>query len=164
MAKEIKVGFYGTGGIASHTHIPILQDLPGVKITAICDVSEETLQEVGDAHAIAPEHRYRDGIEMLEKEDLDVLFSCVPAFVRTDVETAAAERGLHLFSEKPQAIDLETALRIDRAVKDAGVISTVGFVNATGPCFTRFESFCRTRRSFTPRHLFRGPEERPKAG
>jgi predicted dehydrogenase len=141
MAKEIRVGFYGTGGIARHTHIPILQDLPGVKITAICDASEETLQEIGDTHAIAPEHRYRDGIEMLEKEDLDVLFSCVPAFARTNVEVAAVEKGLHLFSEKPQAIDLETALRIDQAVRDAGVISTVGFRERHRPMFHRIREF-----------------------
>ena len=96
MAKEIRVGFYGTGGIARHTHIPVLQDLPGVSIVAICDSNVETLEEIGATHAIVPERRYREGLEMVEKEDLDVLFSCVPAFGRTDVETTAAAKGVHI--------------------------------------------------------------------
>ena len=141
MAKEIRVGFYGTGGIALHTHIPILQDLPGVSIVAICDSNDETLEDIGASHAIGPEHRYREGLEMVEKEDLDVLFSCVPAFVRTDVETTAAAKRIHIFSEKPQAIDLETAFRIDRAIKDAGVISTVGFRERHRPMFHRIREF-----------------------
>jgi predicted dehydrogenase len=145
MAKEIRVGFYGTGGIARHTHIPILQDLPGVSIVAICDASDETLEEIGATHAIGPDHRYRDGLEMVEKEDLDVLFSCVPAFVRTDVETTAVARGIHIFSEKPQAINLETAFRIDKAIKDAGVISTVGFRERHRPMFHRIREYLADR-------------------
>jgi predicted dehydrogenase len=141
MSKEIRVGFYGTGGIARHTHIPILQDLPGVSIVAICDTNSEALDEIGATHAIGPEHRYWDGLEMIEKEDLGLLFSCVPAFARTDVETTAVAKGIHLFSEKPQAIDLKTALKIDGAIKDAGVIGTVGFRERHRPMFHRIREF-----------------------
>lgn len=141
MAEEIKVGFYGTGGIAKHTHIPILQDIPGVRVAAICDADDSILEEVGGTFAVAGEHRYKDGLEMVQKEDLDVLFSCVPAFVRTNVETTAAEKGVHIFSEKPQAIDLETALRIDRAIREAGVISTVGFRERHRPLFDEIKAF-----------------------
>lgn len=141
MAEEIKVGFYGTGGIARQTHIPILQDIKGVRVTAICDADDAILQEAGDTFAIAGEHRYKDGMEMVENEDLDVLFSCVPAFVRKDVETTAAAKGVHIFSEKPQAIDLETALRIDKAIRDAGVISTVGFRERHRPLFHEIRAF-----------------------
>jgi predicted dehydrogenase len=141
MREEIKVGFYGTGGIAKKTHIPILQDIPGVRIAAICDADESILEDVGNSFAVASGNRYRDGMEMVEKEDLDVLFSCVPAFVRKDVETTAVAKGVHIFSEKPQAIDMETALRIDTAIRDAGVISTVGFRERHRPLFTEIREF-----------------------
>ncbi|HAA73841.1 TPA: hypothetical protein DCE37_01820, partial [Candidatus Latescibacteria bacterium] len=71
----------------------------------------------------------------------DVLFSCVPAFARKDVETTAAEKGVHIFSEKPQAIDRETALRIDHAIREADVISTVGFRERHRPLFEEIRGF-----------------------
>ncbi len=141
MSKEIRVGFYGTGGIARQTHLPILQDLPGVKIVSICDTSSETLEAIGNTHGIGPDQRYQDGMDMVETEDLDVLFSCVPAFVRADVETTAAAKGIHIFSEKPQAIALDTALRISKAIEDAGVISNVGFRERYRPMFCRIREF-----------------------
>jgi len=163
MAKEIRVGFYGTGGIASHTHIPILQDIAGVRVTAICDADATILGEVGDTFAIAGEHRYSDGLEMVEKEDLDVLFSCVPAFVRTDVETTAAKKGVHIFSEKPQATELETALRIDRAIRDAGVISTVGYRERHRPLFTEIKAFLAEKDVIHAQVIMPRPKSWPKA-
>ena len=76
-----------------------------------------------------------NGDGVLDKEEVDVLYSIEPAYVRTDVETTAAGRGVHLFSEKPQALNMETALRIDEAIREAGVISTVGFRERYRPFF-----------------------------
>ena len=72
---------------------------------------------------------------MLAGERLDALWSIVPAAARGDVEVAAAERGIHLFSEKPQATEMRTARRIDAAIRRGGVLSTVGFRERYRPIF-----------------------------
>ncbi|MEC7866642.1 MAG: hypothetical protein VYE00_03265, partial [Candidatus Poribacteria bacterium] len=62
-------------------------------------------------------------------------YSVVPAFARTDVEAIAASKGIHIFSEKPQAIKIEIARHIDAAIQEAGVLSTVGFRERYRPIF-----------------------------
>ena len=55
--------------------------------------------------------------------------------MRTDVEVTAAQKGIHIFSEKPQALTMQVAHRINNAIQQAGVISTVGFRERYRPIF-----------------------------
>jgi predicted dehydrogenase len=123
--RSLRVGIYGMGNIATWTHLPNLRRLDRVEVVAACDVDpaarEKAAQELGIPAV------YADGHEMLDHEQLDVLYSCVPAFARTNVEIAAVERGIHLFSEKPQALTMAKAHEIDAAIQRGGVLSTVGF-------------------------------------
>lgn len=133
MLDTVRVGFYGTGGFANRTHIPNLLSLPGVEIVALADASPEALANT--AARLPTARTYTDAHEMLTHEKLDVLYSCVPAFARSDVEIAAARMGIHLFSEKPQALRMRLACEIDQAIAQAGVISTVGFRERYRPLF-----------------------------
>lgn len=131
--RAVRVGIYGAGSWANRTHIPNLLNLEGVEIVALCDMDERARRSTAERFGI---HRtYTDGHDMLGSEDLDVLYSCVPAFARTDVEATAAERGIHLFSEKPQAIRMAVARAIDEAIRKAGVWSTVCFRERYRPIF-----------------------------
>ena len=130
--REVRAAIYGTGSWANQTHIPNLKKL-GVDVVAACDVDAAALSCTAKRFDIPAV--YADGHEMVEKERFDVLFSIVPAFSRTDVEIRAVERGIHLFSEKPQAIRMAVALEIDRAVRNAGVLSTVCFRERYRPLF-----------------------------
>ncbi len=72
---------------------------------------------------------------MLASQEMDVLYSCVPAFARTDVEATAARSGIHLFSEKPQSTSMRVARSIAAAVDAGGVMSTVCFRERYRPLF-----------------------------
>ena len=72
---------------------------------------------------------------MVDNENMDALYSVVPAYARTDVEATAAAKGIHIFSEKPQALAMEVAHKIDDAIRGAGVISTVCFRERYRPIF-----------------------------
>lgn len=124
--KRVRVAFYGTGNWTNKTHIPNLTQMDGVDIVALCDVSRPALESTAAKLGLDQSHTYTDGHEMLAAEAIDVLFSCVPAFARSDVEVAAARKGMAIFSEKPQAVDIATAQAIDLAIREAGVLSTVG--------------------------------------
>jgi len=58
---------------------------------------------------------------------MDAMYVAVPPFAHEGQEQAAAEKGIHLFVEKPVAVDLETAYSVHDAIKRAGVIATAGF-------------------------------------
>jgi predicted dehydrogenase len=132
-STPLRIGIYGTGNFARRNHIPNLKKLEDVDIVAACDVDIDGLKEVAQEFSIP--HIYADGHEMLEKEELDILYSIVPAFARTDVEAKAAARGINLFSEKPQATSMAVARRIDAAVREGGVLSTVCFRERYRPLF-----------------------------
>jgi len=51
----------------------------------------------------------------------------VPPFAHYDAEILAAERGVHLFIEKPVALTLEKGLEVWEAIERAGVLSCVGY-------------------------------------
>ncbi|MDP6507084.1 MAG: Gfo/Idh/MocA family oxidoreductase, partial [Planctomycetota bacterium] len=132
-SDTVRVAIYGAGNFANRTHIPNLKNIEGVEIVAVSDINEESRKNTASQFDIP--NAYADAHEMLAKEEFDALYSIVPAFARTDVETAAAGKGIHIFSEKPQAIQMETARRINQAIEDAGVISTVGYRERYRPFF-----------------------------
>lgn len=133
MRGPLRVGVYGAGNFANRQHLPNLTRIDGVRVVAVCDVDAQAARDTAARFAIPGV--YTDGMAMLDGEALDALWSIVPAAARGDVEATAAERGIHLFSEKPQATEMETARRIDAAVRRGGVLSTVGFRERYRPIF-----------------------------
>ena len=133
MSKTIRVGVFGAGNFANKQHIPNLTNIDGVDVVAVCDVNEEAARKTAERFDIPAV--YTDGHEMLDKESMDAMWSIVPAFARTDVEASAASKGIHLFSEKPQAIEMAVARRIDDAIREAGVLSSVCFRERYRPIF-----------------------------
>ena len=131
--RKIRVAIYGCGRFANRTHIPNLLKLDNVEIVAICDVNPQSLKLTAEEFNISK--TYQDGHQMLDGEEIDVLYSVVPAYARTDVEATAAAKGIHIFSEKPQALTMQVANKIDDAIRQSGVISTVGFRERYRPIF-----------------------------
>jgi predicted dehydrogenase len=119
----IQIGFVGTGGIAN-THFDALSQLPEAQPVAFCDIDSERAER---AAARFGGRAYTDWRTMLDAESLDALYICLPPHGHDGVEIAAAERGIHLFVEKPVARDLDYARRVEKAIQRAGVMSMVGY-------------------------------------
>ena len=51
MTKTYRVGLVGCGGMGRH-HLRILKDLPEFEIVALCDISQEVVDQVGDEYAV----------------------------------------------------------------------------------------------------------------
>jgi len=121
--SEVKIGFIGAGGNA-RGHMTRLSDVDEANIVAICDLSEEAAQNAVDEFGGAV---YTDHHKMLEDAELDALYVSIPPFAHTDAEILAAEAGIHLFVEKPVVTDMDQGLEILSAIRDAGVLSSVGY-------------------------------------
>ena len=140
----IRVAIYGAGSFANSCRIPNLRSIDGVRIVAVCDVDRAAREATAKRFAIP--RVYADAGRMLEAEKIDVLYSLVRAADRTDVEARAAAQGIHLFSEKPQALSMKVARTVDAAVRRAGVLSTVGFRERYRPLFREARRLLAGRR------------------
>lgn len=158
--RDVRVAIYGSGSFANQTHIPNLLKLDGVTIVALCDVNPDALRTTAETFNVPK--TYRDGHEMLEKEAIDVLYSVVPAFARTDVEATAAARGIHLFSEKPQSTTMKVPLAIDAAIRRSGVISTVCFRERYRPIFQEARRLLQDKEVYHVRFQTAAPNSVPE--
>lgn len=113
----------GTGFIAGR-HLQALSRLPDVSLVAVADALPERAQAVAAEYDVRP---WTSGEEMLEQEDLDAVWLCVPPFAHGPLEQLAAKRGLPFFVEKPIALDLDTALEVAAAVREHEVTAAVGY-------------------------------------
>ena len=119
----VNIGFIGAGGIAGD-HLEQLRQIPEVRVVAICD------KEINRAKMVAIKYNaraYSAHEEMLGKEKLDAVYICIPPFAHTDQEILAAKKGVHVFIEKPLATTWQKAREISGAIKEAGIITSVGY-------------------------------------
>ena len=122
---NVRVAVYGAGGHAVDQHIPTLLENGGADIVAVCDIDEEKARAAAAQFDIPAV--YTDGLAMIEGEQIDALWSLVLACPRPTVEVAAAEKGIHLFCDKPQTLEMKAGLEIDAALQRSGALSTVCF-------------------------------------
>ena len=151
MTERVRVAFLGAGRFSTSTHMPNVSKLPDAEIIAICDLDSERLSAAGKKFGVAA--LYGDYHEMLDREKIDVLFSIVRAFQRTDADIIAAQKGIHLFIEKPQTNRIEKAKEIDRAIRESGVMSTVGYRERFRPMVHAAREFMADKK-FLHAHMF----------
>ncbi|MGY2082880.1 Gfo/Idh/MocA family protein [Blastococcus sp. SYSU DS0539] len=120
---RLRVACVGSGFIAGQ-HLRALAGLPDVEIVAVADTQPERAEETATRYGARP---YGDGLTLLETEDLDAVWLCVPPFAHGALELAAIDRRLPFFVEKPLALDLPAAERIADRLAGTGLTTAVGY-------------------------------------
>ena len=122
---NVKVGMIGCGWFANF-HLEHLLKIEGVEVVAFASPNIEKLKEIGKK--VEGSHLYASHREMYEKEEhLDAVFICIPPDAHEDAEILAAQKGIHIYVEKPIEVSMEKALTIEAAILKAGIISCVGY-------------------------------------
>lgn len=119
----VRVGFVGAGGMNS-AHMRNLAQIKAANIVAVCDLNEERANQRATEYGAKAFTSWK---RMLKEVPLDALYVAVPPFAHEGQEQAAAKLGIHLFVEKPVAMDIKTAKAVNNAIRKAGVIATAGF-------------------------------------
>ena len=148
--NPVRVGFIGIGHIAIHSHLPPLGELATegeVVLQAFCDVNEHSAEEQAETYGV--ENVYTDHREMFDKEELDAVYLCIPPTLHEDVELICAERGIAIFIEKPQTLDIDEAVKFDQVIADSGIVSQVGFMSRY---YVSSETVVELLKERTPRH------------
>ena len=97
-----KVAIIGLGDIAP-IHLEAIRTVKGVGLGAVCDIDPEKQKQYPDISF------YTDYQELFDKEKPDCVHLCLPHDLHYPVARAAAEKGIHIFCEKPAAADLKQA-------------------------------------------------------
>jgi UDP-N-acetyl-2-amino-2-deoxyglucuronate dehydrogenase len=118
-AKErtFRVVLVGCGRI-SERHFEAIAGQPSLKLVAVCDEVAARAKEAGEKYGVP---YFSSETEMLDKVKADVAVICTPSGLHPKHGILAAQKGLHVISEKPVATRLEEADALVKACDDAGV-------------------------------------------
>ncbi|MDF2721086.1 MAG: oxidoreductase [Paenibacillus sp.] len=137
MSSMMRVGFIGAGGIAQR-HLKVLKTMEDVQIVGIYDISKERTAEVAAQYGAKP---FADPYELIDPNVIDAVFVCTPPFARSDYETTAARKGVHLFAEKPPGLDLpEVEAKLD-IIQRSGIITSSGHRDRYSPYIEKAQEF-----------------------
>lgn len=99
--------------------IPIYQRHPNAELTAICQRTRASLDEVGDKYGI--DKRYESYEEMLEDPEIDAVHINTPIPNHAEQSIAALKAGKHVACTVPMATSVEDCQRIVELVKETGL-------------------------------------------
>jgi predicted dehydrogenase len=120
---ELRIGFIGAGIIANR-HMGNLLGFEDVEVVAVADLDQERARALA---ARSGGRAYGDYEAMLDREQLEAVYVCVPPFAHGGPEAALIERGLPFFVQKPLAADLDTAEEVACGVRERGLVTAAGY-------------------------------------
>ena len=117
MAKKMKVGMLGLGGIA-HTHVPGWEASPYTELAAGSDVNPAVFPAWKEKHGLA--RFYEDPMDIIRDPEIDIIDICTPNMFHEPQAIAALEAGKHVMCEKPLAPTPEAIRRMIAARDRSG--------------------------------------------
>lgn len=123
MSKKLRIGVIGAGGICNVAHMPGYSRMDNVEIVAICDIKIEKAQALAEKYHIPQVfENYRD---VLALPNIDAIDICTPNYLHSVIAVEALERGLHVFCEKPDAVNVAEAEKMHAAAEKSGKVLMV---------------------------------------
>jgi predicted dehydrogenase len=124
-SNRITIGHIGVGRMGGG-HVRGFLKIPDVRVMAICDIREETLdktktavnQHYGDSSCLG----FTDFRELLARPEIDAVVIAPGERWHPLVGIEAARRGKHMYCEKPLSVTLAEGLALREAVKKYGVV------------------------------------------
>jgi predicted dehydrogenase len=124
--KEVKVGVVGLGRFG-RLHARILSELPGCRVSALCETDGLTLERCAKDYGV--EALYTDLEAMLGAEDLDAVDVVTDESAHGSQAILCLEHGKAVFVEKPLATDGDEAEAVARMSRDTGLPVLVGNIS-----------------------------------
>ena len=94
MADNIRYASIGAIGVGNYEN---------AELVAVCDTLEEALEP----HRKNGVATYTDYLEMLDKEDLDLILVKTPSHLHVAMVCAALEKDINVYGEKPMAVNVQ---------------------------------------------------------
>ena len=139
MKPRLRTALLGCGNFA-HQHAQSLQILgDDIEMVAFCNRTAERAEAFSKKYTGGRAPVFADHREMFARVPLDAVVISLPPYAHTDEVTFAAERGIHVFIEKPIALISDHAWRMVEAAEKAGITTQVGFMFRFGEAIERLK-------------------------
>jgi len=115
MADPVRVAVVGAGAITQVAHLPVLRKLKGIEVVAICDTDMPKARALADRFKVPD--AFSDIEELLEYEKLDAIAICTPNHLHEPHVMAALSANLHVFVERPLALNAPEVQQVLRAAE-----------------------------------------------
>ncbi len=133
MAGRIRICMIGAGRVGK-LHCGTLKNyIPNGEVVALVDPVTAILDETGDEFGI--DARFASLEQAIDHAEFDAVVITTPTFTHRDLTVLAAERGKHVYCEKPMALTLEECDDMIRVTEKHGVLLQLGFMRRFDPEF-----------------------------
>ena len=124
----IRIGMIGCGWMNSQ-HAKYLVTLPEqARLVGFVDHNLDNASQMAARCGAVDAVITTDHHTLFDQAKLDAVIIGIPPHAHSDQVDMAAARGLHIFIEKPIAINKEKAWHMVQVCEDAGIITQVGFM------------------------------------
>ena len=152
MLDTVRIGLVGAGVIGA-AHSLVLQQIrrtagARVELVAVADPVAERRALCADLYGY--HQLYSDAQELLVRAEINTVFICTPTRFHAEAVHAASARGLHVFCEKPLAMDAEEGATMVAAVERSGAQSQIGLVLRFSAVFSVMRELLRDPRAGRP--------------
>ncbi|MDJ0925636.1 MAG: Gfo/Idh/MocA family oxidoreductase [Acidimicrobiia bacterium] len=132
MSKTIGIGVVGFGWMGqahsrAYRNIPVYFSETGLepRLVAVADTAPERVELA--VRNFGFQHGADDWRSLMERDDIDVIDITAPTGLHEELAVAAAAAGKHIMCEKPVGIEPRATAAIEKAARDAGVITGCGY-------------------------------------
>lgn len=126
-----RLGIVGAGFMGQKAHLDSFITIPDCEIVALAEGRTQTAQLVAARYGIP--RVYPDHHAMLAAETLDAVVAILPYRLHHAVVPDLLRAGVHVLTEKPMCIGLDTARHLAQLAQDQGVIYYVGYMKRSLP-------------------------------
>jgi len=144
MSNDVRIGIVGLN--LGQWQIETLAEIQGAHVAAVADNAPQ-IQVPGRGQMAVADYAesigaaaYADGVEMIEREDLDAVSLCVSPKYREPVMLAAAGKKLPVLMEKPMACCTAQGEKLARIAADAGIIFMMEYPLRYYPAMVKLKS------------------------
>lgn len=135
MAKKLRIGFIGAGGISIGHYERILATRKAV-VAALNDPSEESIARFrAQCPGSGKLPVYQDYRDMLREEELDAVVVQSPHVYHYEQTMAALARGLHVLSEKPMTCTIAHAKKMIARAREKERVLMISYQRHFDPMF-----------------------------
>ena len=122
--KKLGVAIVGSGGIAQGAHMPAYAALPECEILAVCDNSKPARESAAEKFNVP--NVFETWAPMLEMPEIDIVSVCTPNTYHFQPTVDALKAGKHVLVEKPMAISVAEAKKMQASAKKANKKLMIG--------------------------------------
>ena len=137
--EKVRLGVVGYGNMGMPVSNWLIKEnnSPEIDVTAICDFSEERIEEAKKNYEGKDITYFSNVDEMLSSGTVDAIYIAVPHYDHPVIAMKAFAKGIHVMLEKPAGVYTKNVREMNEAAEKAGLKFGMMFQSRTAPVYKK---------------------------